>query len=224
MICTTWECPRLNIAASFPSPKSNKGCSSLALILSPFTLSWVKINAFFLTYKCHVHSSPLTQYIQLSHFQPNAFLRAGHVEFNVKNINLARDFLGSAAVRALPGTPVSRGTQQCQGKSPWRCSCGEGCCKSEWPQMSYRAEGRLMGWVGKLRQGKFKHHPDPREGKIAPTLSKAWLKPAVPQRGKVRLCSVRRPQTKNLFIQDPPLYLVRWRVRGLGDIQCSSLW
>jgi len=29
-----------------------------------------------------------------------------------------------------------------------------------------------MWWVGELRQGEFKHHPDPGEGKIAPTLSK----------------------------------------------------
>lgn len=105
----------------------------------------------------------------------------------------------------LPGTPVSRGTQQCQEKSPWRCSRGEGCCKSEWPQMSYRAEGRLMEWVGKLNQGKFKHHPDPCEGKIAPTLSKVWLKSAVPQRGKVRLCSIRHPQTKTVYTGPTPV-------------------
>lgn len=98
---------------------------------------------------------------------------------------------------------VSRGTQQCQGKSPWRCSCGEGCCKSDWPQMLCRPEGRLMEWVGKLRQGEFKHHPDPWEGKIAPTLSKVWLKPAVPLKGKGQALLCQAPSNKKPVYTGP---------------------
>lgn len=49
----------------------------------------------FLTYRCHAHGGTLTQYLQLSHFQTNAFLRAGRVldtEFSVENLYLARNF------------------------------------------------------------------------------------------------------------------------------------